>query len=71
VKQEVVKVQRPLSHPTGGWLVYDSRRGRTQLINKPSAALQTAMGDHDKIYCNATWDGWQWTIGERVADQPW
>lgn len=67
---EIVKVQRPTSHPNHPWLVYGE--GRTNVRQFfPCAAMRKTMGDDFKAFFEAELVGGEWHTGERVADQTW
>lgn len=72
-KPMIVKVQLPLAGPAapGSCLVYAMGRKNMQELMMPADVVE-ALGDDLKGYFEATWSHASgWTLGERVADQPW
>jgi hypothetical protein len=69
----IVKVQRcPLSTDGYPCLIYaGADRLHLVQVGKLPPAIKKAMGGRLKAYFDAEWDGSNWLIGERVADQPW
>lgn len=73
-EEHIVKVQRPLMatdpRARNSFLVYAEGR-RYQAIVEPDPELIAALGADPKGYFRATWNGWRWTIHERVNDRRW
>lgn len=69
----IIKLQRPISQPTGPWLAYSEDRAWVFSLS-PSLIpfdAQAAIGDAYKGYFEAEMVVGRLKIGRRVADQEW
>ena len=73
IRNETVKVQRPLNDPSGPWLIYGKGRAHMTQLDEANVPtwLKESMGKAVKAYFRASWTKDGWELGERVADQNW
>ena len=67
----IVKLQRSLSNPADGWLVYDAQRQHGQVLEHVPAPVRIAMVGRDKGHFAAIRVDDRWVLGERVRDEAW